>query len=533
MQQRGAQIVMDVLREQGTQLVFGYPGGAVLELYDALHSAGDIRHILTAHEQAAAHAADGYARASGKTGVVFATSGPGATNLVTGIAAAHMDSSPLVAITGNVRTGLLGSDAFQEVDIAGVTMPLTKYSFIVRGADTLAADLREAFQIAQSGRKGPVLVDLPMDVSAQQADFQPVESTNAAVCDLDISVQTTQIVQTVAQAKRPLLLVGGGAADAARELRELALGQGIPVVCTLMGLGIFPASHPQFWGMAGIHGTAQANAAIRKCDLLLAVGTRFSDRVTQGGNLLSPQSKCIHMDIDEAELHKNIPADISVCADAARVLRELCDHMPQRNTAMKGDSLWQPPVDISAVPCADTAIPAQLLHILRTLCEEDTVIVTDVGQHQLWAARYFPVEKPRSFLTSGGLGAMGFGMGAAIGASLACPGKRVVLITGDGSFHMNCAELATLRSYRLPISVFIFNNNALGLVRQWQTQSYGRRYSQSEPGRSTDFVRLAEAFGVKGLRLCDPSQAQFLFREALSCAEPVVVDCPIPQDAMI
>jgi len=516
-QKSGAEIVIEVLREQGVDTVFGCPGSAVLELYDALYHSPDIRHILTAHEQAAAHAADGCARAGGKPGVVIATSGPGATNLVTGIAAAQLDSSPVVAITGNVATHLLGSDAFQEVDIAGITMPITKYSFIACEPQTLARDLREAFTIATRARKGAVLLDLPMDIAAARTAYTPETPEKAAQADLPDLTAAVQVLRT---AERPLLYAGGGAQDAAESLLRLAEQCGIPVVCSLMGLGAFPGKHPLYAGMLGEHGEARANRLLRDCDVLLAVGTRFSNRVTQRFAL---RGKClIHLDADAAELDKNLAADIALQGDAAALLTELLRQLPEARREAWVSQVEGQPQEMSA--------PAQILRALRELCDEDTILVTDVGQHQIWAARHFAVNHPRSFLTSGGLGAMGFGMGAAIGAKLACPEKQVVLVTGDGSFHMNCAELATMQKYGLAIPVLVMNNGALGMVREWQKRDYGKRFSQSEPRRVTDFCRLAEAFGVKGMRLAAPEQAREVLREALQSACAAVVDCIIPKE---
>ena len=516
-QKSGAEIVIEVLREQGVDTVFGYPGGAVLELYDALYHSPDIRHILTAHEQAAAHAADGYARASGKPGVVIATSGPGATNLVTGIAAAQLDSSSVVAITGNVATHLLGSDAFQEVDIAGITMPITKYSFIACEPQTLARDLREAFAIATRVRKGAVLLDLPMDIAAARTAYTPETPGKAAQPDLP---DLTAAVQALQNAERPLLYVGGGAQDAAEPLLRLAENCDIPVVCSLMGLGAFPGKHPLYAGLLGEHGEARANRLLRACDVLLAVGTRFSNRVTQSGAMSG--TRLIHLDADAAELDKNLAADIALQGDAAALLTALLRQLPEARR-----EAWTAQVEAAA---PETSAPAQILHTLRGLCAEDAILVTDVGQHQIWAARHFAVNRPRSFLTSGGLGAMGFGMGAAIGAKLAQPEKQILLVTGDGSFHMNCAELATMQKYGLAIPVLVMNNGALGMVREWQKWGYGGRFSQSEPRRVTDFCRLAEAFGVKGLRLTTPNQAENVLREALQNDCATVVDCVIEGD---
>ncbi len=532
MRLNGAHIIMEVLREQSVDTVFGYPGNAVLDIYDALNDCPDIQHILTAHEQGAAHAADGYARASGKTGVVIATSGPGASNLVTGIAAAYMDSSPIVAITGNVRTSMLGHDGFQEVDISGITMPITKYSFIVADIDELANDLREAFRIASTGRKGPVLVDIPLDILAAETDYEKPVYTPPVQSDLPPADTVQAAVNMLVKSKKPLLYIGGGVISANASQRILALAEKaeIPVVSSLMGLGAMPSSHPLFLGMVGIHGEQVANYAVHECDLLIAAGTRFSERVAYDSEGFAHGAEIIHIDIDPAEMDKNFPAQVHIKSDLNNTFIILTEFIEANRHIDWMNELYS--FKNSCVQSdAYDSIPCKLLQTVHDVAGDDAIIVTDVGQHQMWTAKYYPFEKPRTFLTSGGLGAMGFGMGAAIGAKLAQPDKHVVLITGDGSFHMNCNELVTVARYKLPITIIIMNNGVLGMVRQQQWFRYGR-FSQTEPERKTSFISLARAYGVQALGIKKRSQIKRRISLALTANDAVVADCEVPSSAM-
>ena len=532
----GAQIIVECLLEQGVDTVFGYPGGAVLNIYDALYEYRDrLRHVLTAHEQGASHAADGYARSTGRTGVVIATSGPGATNLVTGLATAYMDSVPLVAITGNVSVDLLGRDSFQEVDITGITTPVTKHNFIVKRVEELADTLREAFRIAGSGRKGPVLVDVPKDVTAAKIDYEPQqpaaietqEPDEAAIC---------RAVELLNKARRPLIYAGGGviSSDSAEALGELARRGQIPVALSLMGQGAFPSDDPLCLGMIGMHGTWAANRASQECDLLLAAGARFSDRVAGNRERFAPRAKIIHLDVDPAEFRKNVRADLTVEGDLRKSLSRLAAGISRKEKGwLEEIRSWIVPAIKDPGACKDNLPqPRQVIETVARLTE-DPLVVTDVGQHQMWTAQCFPFYRPRRFLTSGGLGTMGYGMGAAIGAQTAFPDKQVVLFTGDGSFHMNMNELVTLASYNLPVTVIVMNNQVLGMVRQWQKVFYGSRFSATDPHRPTDYVKLAEAFGLCGLRLERAEDTESVLREALSARRPVVVDCRISPDANV
>lgn len=536
MEKTGAQIIMEVLLEQGVDTIFGYPGATVLAVYDALYAyKGKIRHILTAHEQGAAHAAEGYARASGKTGVCLATSGPGSTNLVTGIASAFMDSIPVVFITGNVDTSLLGRDSFQEVDTTGITMPVTKHSFIVKKIEDLALCLREAFRIAGSGRKGPVLVDIPKNITLTSTDYTPQPAVQMAPPEPPREVCLERTVQAIRNAHQPLLYIGGGviSSGASRELLQLAEHADIPVASSMMGLGGFPADHPLYLGMIGMHGAYAANRAAQECDLLIAAGARFSDRVACNRAQFAPKAKIVHIDIDPAEMDKNLFSEYHLRGDLKEVFRRLNEELPPMEHAVwrtQTASFRQPQ---PSAPADGFPTPQQVIETLDRLTPDETQIVTDVGQHQMWTAQYYTFEKPRTFITSGGLGAMGFGLGAAIGAYLAHPERTTVLVSGDGSFHMNLNELATLVSYRLPIVDLVMNNTVLGMVRQWQTVFYDHRYAQTAPNRQTDLVRLAEAFGAQGFRIERPEEVEPVLKNALSCEGPCVVDCRISPDAMV
>ncbi len=540
MEKTGAQIIVEVLLEQGVDTVFGYPGGSVLNIYDALYEYRDrITHILTAHEQGASHAADGYARATGKTGVVFATSGPGATNLVTGIATAYMDSVPVVAITGNVGRDFLGRDSFQEVDITGITMPITKHNTIVKKIEDLAPALREAFRIANTGRKGPVLIDVPKDITAAVTDYEPCPPALPDPAPAVDPAQITAAAEALLKSRRPVLYAGGGviSANASEQLAALAHKFDIPVANSIMGLGSFPEDDPLSLGMIGMHGSLVANRAADECDVLIAVGARFSDRVAGNRRAFAAGAKIVHIDVDPAEMGKNVAIDLPVVGDAGAVLAALAQALPQGN-----HSAWR--AELESIRAEgekhlkrgglDGYIdPRDVVEAVDRLTPADTQIVTDVGQHQMWAAQYYTYRQPRTLITSGGLGTMGFGLGAAIGAQIANPGKRTVLFSGDGSFHMNLNEITTLASYHVPVVDIVMNNTVLGMVRQWQTAFYGKRYSQTDPHRKTDIKALAEAFGVKGMVLERPEEIETTLQEAFAYNGPVVIDCRIAPDQSV
>ncbi len=538
MVKNGSEILIDALVEQGVDTIFGYPGGAVLNIYDALYKNSDrIRHILTAHEQGAAHAADGYARATGKVGVCLATSGPGATNLVTGIATAYMDSIPMVAITGNVGTSLIGRDSFQEVYIAGITMPITKHNFVVRHVEELADTVRDAFRIAASGRPGPVLIDIPKDITAAECEFIPKGKVevNETYDITDEQLQT--VADMIAQSERPMIYYGGGVetANAGEALLALQRKADMPSAHTMMAIGCIPDDEPLSLGLVGMHGTVSADWAVERCDLLLCIGARFSDRVATNTKRFAPNAKVVHIDIDAAEINKNIGVDYSVVSDASTFLNKLLPFVKEaRHTAWRGQiAEWQR--DLDYVPKDDESVihPHQLLRTIAEETPEDTIIATDVGQHQLWSAQYNGRKHIRQFLTSGGLGTMGFGYGAAIGAQIAFPERTVVHVTGDGSFHMNLNEICTTVSYDLPVITVIMNNRVLGNVRQWQTMFYGSRYSQTDPHRKTDYVKLADAFGARGFRVANIAELREALREAMKRTGPVLIDCQIDKDERV
>lgn len=538
MQKNGSDILMECLLEQGVDCVFGYPGGAVLNIYDALYKYSDkIRHVLTAHEQGAAHAADGYARATGKVGVCIATSGPGATNLVTGIATAYMDSVPVVAITGNVSVPLLGRDSFQEVDITGVTMPITKHNFIVKRVEDLADTIRQAFLIARSGRPGPVLVDIPKDVTGAVTSYTPAEPEKKRACPPPKAERIVGAQELLKNSQKPLIYFGGGviSAEAEPELLTLAEQQDIPVCSSMMGLGGFPPEHRLWLGMVGMHGTLAANQAAKECDLLLVCGARFSDRVAGNRTGFAPNAQVVHLDIDHAEFDKNVTAAIRVGGDLKESLTCLLEDLPTVSRPDWTQTVLSYKKQVMLPAQADNAQPDPLaiLKTLRQMTDDNTVLVTDVGQHQMWAAQHFEIRRPRGFLSSGGLGTMGYGMGAAIGAQFARPQDRVVLVSGDGSFHMNLNELTTLASYQMPIVVVVMNNQVLGMVRQWQKVFYERRFSATDPHRLTDLVKLAEAFGCKGMRIETAADIEPVLNAALADGGPVVVDCCISPDANV
>lgn len=538
MVKNGAEILIDALVEQGVDTIFGYPGGAVLNIYDALYKNSDrIRHILTAHEQGAAHAADGYARATGKVGVCLATSGPGATNLVTGIATAYMDSIPMVAITGNVGTSLIGRDSFQEVYIAGITMPITKHNFVVRDVEDLADTVRDAFRIAASGRPGPVLIDIPKDITAAKCEFIPKGKVeiNETYEISDEELQT--VADMIAASERPMIYYGGGVetSDAGDMLLQLQRKADIPSAHTMMAIGCIPDTEPLSLGMIGMHGTVSAAWAVERCDLLVCIGARFSDRVATNTKRFAPSAKVIHVDIDDAEINKNIGVDYAIVSDAETFLEKVMPYIKEaKHDAWRAQiTEWQTKLDYVPKDDESAIHPHQLLRTVAEETPEDTIIATDVGQHQLWSAQYNGRKHVRQFLTSGGLGTMGFGYGAALGAQVAFPDRTVVHITGDGSFHMNLNEICTAVSYNLPVITIIMNNRVLGNVRQWQTMFYGSRYSQTDPHRKTDYVKLADAFGARGFRVSNIAELRDALREAMKRTGPVLIDAQIDKDERV
>lgn len=535
MQLTGAEIICECLIEQGVDTVFGYPGGAALNTYDALYKYSDrINHVLTAHEQGASHAADGYARSTGKTGVVMTTSGPGATNIVTGIATANIDSIPMVAITGNVTTDLLGRDSFQEVNIVEITKPITKGSFLVEKVEDLADTIRKAFTLAQSGRKGPVLVDVPKDITANKTEFTPVVPDNKETFEIKNPENIRVVQEMIRNAKKPMIYAGGGilSADASNEFKEFAELIDAPVCCSLMGLGCIPASHPLCIGNIGMHGGYETGMITAECDLIIACGARFSDRVAGDREKFGEQAKIVQLEIDEKEINKNVQVDKYILGDVKDILIALTVGLEAQKHAewLAKIEEWKHHFDNVKLPENEYPLPQEILEAVNEIKAADDIIATDVGQHQMWVAQYSKIEKDKTLLTSGGMGTMGFGMGAAIGAQMAHPDKRVFLVTGDGSFHMNLNELVTMKSYDLPVVVLVMNNTVLGMVRQWQKLFYGSRFSQTNPHRATDFVELAKAFGVDGLRITKKDEIKSVLQQAFDMNKPVVVDCRISPD---
>lgn len=553
MKLNGAAILIECLIEQNVGTVFGFPGGAVLPIYDELYKRQDrIQHVLTAHEQHAGHAADGYARASGKTGVCIATSGPGATNLVTPIATAYMDSSPVVFITGNVPQSLMGTDSFQEADISGMTMPITKHNYLVTRVEKLADTIREAFYIARSGRPGPVLIDIPKDVQIAETEYEPVLG-DALIPKLSAKHPTAQLrpegealerykvkaeprlekaAQLIAEAHKPLIYCGGGVtiSGAEDELAAFADRIDAPVVSTLMGLGALPADNPRMLGMLGMHGTHAANIAMQRCDLLIAVGVRFSDRALGNAETFAAQAKVLHIDIDRAEINKNVSTTLHITGDARIVLELLLARVSQ-----KSHEQWmrQARSMMEEYLSDELFEPRKILRQMAAIAPEMTV-ATDVGQHQMWTAQHFPFLRPRQLITSGGLGTMGFGLGAAMGAAASDPeGRPVALVTGDGSFRMNLTELSTIGYYGIPVIIVIFNNGTLGMVRQWQTLFFGHRYSQTTLDRGPDFMKLADAYGLSGTRVNTVEMFAAAFRKAVEEKVPCIIECMLDIDEMV
>ena len=537
MQLTGAEIVIECLKEQGVDTVFGYPGGAILNVYDALYKHSDeICHILTSHEQGATHAADGYARATGKVGVCLATSGPGATNLVTGIATAYMDSIPVVAITCNVGVSLLGKDSFQEIDIAGITMPITKHNYIVKDVDKLADTIRKAFLIARTGRPGPVLIDIPKDVTANLSEYQKVEIDVTDIQRKKIDEDEIETaVKMIQRAKKPYIFVGGGAvlSGASESLVEFAHKIDAPVADSLMGKGAFPGTDELYSGMLGMHGTKASNFGVSQCDLLVVVGARFSDRVTGNAKKFAHHAKILQIDIDPAEIDKNILTDASVTGDIKEVLIILNEKVEQQS-----HEEWKQQIEEYKEKHPLTYHPEGLTgpYIVEEIYRQtngDAIITTEVGQHQMWAAQFYKYTKPRTFLTSGGLGTMGYGLGASLGAKMGMPDKTVVNVAGDGCFRMNMNEIATAARYNIPIIQVVVNNHVLGMVRQWQTLFYEKRYSATVLNDAVDFVKLAEAMGAVGIRAATREEFQKAFQEALAMGRPVVIDCQIDSDEKV
>jgi acetolactate synthase-1/2/3 large subunit len=539
---RAVDAVMECLKAEGVDVVFGYPGGANLPTYDAFVDAG-IRHILVRHEAGGGHAAEGYAKASGKVGVVFATSGPGATNIVTPLTDAMMDSVPLVAFTGQVRTELLGTDGFQEADTFGITMPIVKHSFMIQHPTEIPRAVHEAFHIARTGRPGPVLIDIPQDLSRAEIDYHPVGDVHLPGYQPTVEGNSKQIrlaAKALANARRPVLYAGGGVinANAAAELTEFGVAARLPVTCTLMGLGGFPAPHEQWLGMLGMHGARAANYAMDEADLIVAVGARFDDRVTGKLSEFAPRAKFIHIDIDPAEISKNVPAHIPIVGDARRILLKLINEYRATGADPGRLSEWWERIDrwraqhpLRYEDSADTEIKPQfLVEALYRATDGDCILSADVGQHQMWAAQYFHFSRPRRWVNSGGLGTMGFGLPAAMGAAVACPDDLSVLLTGDGSFQMNVQELATCRQFDIPVKAVIANNGYLGMVRQWQELFWDKRYSNVDMGTWPDFVKLAEAYGATGFRFTDKTTLEEDLRHALATPGPVVVDVRVTRE---
>ena len=533
MKLKGARILIEELIRQGVDTVFGYPGGAVLNIYDELYQCRDrIHHVLTAHEQGAAHAADGYARASGKVGVVIATSGPGATNLVTGIANAYLDSVPLVAITGNVATEALGRDSFQEVDIVSITQPVVKHNFMVKDVSELEQTIKEAFLIANSGRKGPVLIDIPKDVQVNECEYG-IAVLPKMPEKAELPYDEEGVIQLLNSAKKSFIYAGGGVIACGGEnyLQSLAEKLNAPVALSMMGRTAFPDSHPLSLGLVGMHGSYQAAKVQSECDLMLAVGVRFSDRATGNLSAYTKNCKIIHVDIDKAELGKNLSPDFSVQADVKKWMKSVLPKLKER----KNTEWWKEIESYKKVTSLekDAFHPKNILETVRRFTKDETVVATDVGQHQMWTAQYYRFEKPGTFLTSGGLGTMGYGMGAAIGACLAKNKEETVLITSDGSFSMNCNELCTTVKEGLPITIVLLNNQVLGMVRQWQTAFFGERYSATILDRGTDFVKLIEAYGGKGFSIHKLSELEKALEERKNIAGPVLLDCHIDKDEKV
>ena len=534
MQLNGAEILIECLKEQGVDTVFGYPGGTILNVYDELYKHSDeITHILTSHEQGASHAADGYARATGKVGVCFATSGPGSTNLVTGIATAFMDSIPMVAITCNVGVPLIGKDSFQEIDITGITMPITKYNFMVKDVNKLAETIRKAFVIAQSGRPGPVLVDIPKDVTAKMAEYGPVsvglvDKYQAVVSEQDID----KAIEMIVESEKPYIFIGGGAisSGANEEIEEFVGRVHAPVCDSLMGKGAYPGTSDLYTGMLGMHGTKTSNYGVSECDLLIVIGSRFSDRVIGNASKFAENAKIIQIDIDAAEINKNIMVDLGLVGDIKAVLGEINGKLMQQHHDKWVEKIQNYKKQYPMTYSKESLTGPFVIEEIYRQTNGEALMTTEVGQHQMWTAQYYKFKEPRQLLTSGGLGTMGYGLGAAIGAKMGCPDKTVINIAGDGCFRMNMNEIATAARYNIPIIQVVLNNHVLGMVRQWQTLFYGQRYSATVLNDGVDFVKLAEAMGATAYRATTKENFSEIFEKALQCEGPVLIDCQIDSD---
>lgn len=545
MKLKGSQILIQLLKEQGVDTLFGYPGGAVIDIYDEFHRTGDLKHILVRHEQGAVHAADGYARASGKVGVALVTSGPGASNTVTGIANAYLDSIPIVVFTGQVPTSLIGTDAFQEVDIVGITRPCTKHNFLIKKIDDLARTVREAFYIAMSGRPGPVLVDLPKDVMQATADYEPaVPRSIENGPPRPASKKAFYVLDLINEAKRPLIFIGGGVilGKASAELRELARKTRIPVTSTLMGLGAFPGTDPLWLGMLGMHGTYYANMAVSNCDLLIAIGVRFDDRVTGKIETFAKKAKIVHVDIDPSSINKNVIIDVPIVSDCKSALQSFNRLLEEQKYEINGNSRdeWMAQIEEwkKSTPLtycqSDTVIKPQfVIEKLYEVTKGKAIIATEVGQNQMWAAQFYKFDEPNTFLTSGGLGTMGYGFPAAIGAQLALPDRLVIDIAGDGSIQMNIQELATAWQYKIPVKIMVLNNGYLGMVRQWQQLFYDKRYSQTDMSYAPDFVKVAQAYGILGLRATRPDEVESVIRQGIEHKGPVMMDFKVAKEECV
>lgn len=545
MKMKGTQILLEVLKNEQVDIIFGYPGGAVLDIYDQIYRS-NMKHILVRHEQGAVHAADGYARATGKVGVCLVTSGPGATNTVTGIATANMDSIPLVVFTGQVPTGLIGNDAFQECDITGITRPCTKHNFLVRSIDDLAPTIKEAFHIARSGRPGPVLVDLPKNVMVMETDYDSanIKIRNYEVVHKPAPKKMANIYEMLLRAQRPLIMTGGGTilGRASEELTHLARRYAIPVTGTLMGLGSFPGTDPLWLGMLGMHGTYYANMAISHCDLLIAVGVRFDDRVTGKIETFAPNAKIVQIDIDPSSINKNVVVDLPIIGDTKATLKDLIKFLIEHNYAQEETERaewlgqiaeWKEKVPLTYCRNSEIIKPQHVIETLHRLTNGNVLVTTEVGQNQMWTAQFFHFDHPNSFISSGGLGTMGFGLPAAIGVKCAFPDRQVVDIAGDGSIQMNIQELATAAQYNIAVKVVLLNNGYLGMVRQWQELFYEKRYSHTDMTYAPDFVRLAEAFGVVGLRATKPDEVESVLKQGLSLDKPVLMDFRVSREECV
>lgn len=533
----GSDIVIQSIIDEGVDLVFGYPGGQVINLYDSLYKYKDkIKHVLTCHEQGAAHAADGYARATGKVGVCIATSGPGATNLVTGIATAYMDSIPLVAITGNVPMNLLGKDSFQEVDITGITMPITKHNYIVKDINKLQQVIKEAFYIAKEGRPGPVLIDIPKNIQIEKTEYVKMEPLEVRRKEITIKKDKIEkAIKLINESKKPFIYVGGGAinSNACEEVISLSEKINSPICNSLMGRGVVPSNHPLYTGMIGMHGTKASNISATNCDLFIALGARFSDRVVANGDNLK-QAKILHIDIDPAEINKNVKVDLSIVGDLKNVLEMIVPRIEsKRNDEWLDKMNHLKSLGKKSKKDEEFLTPEYFFEVLNSLDNGNFIISTEVGQHQMWAAQYFNFKKPRTLISSGGLGTMGFGLGASIGAQLGKPNSKVINIAGDGSFMMNCQEIATAVKNKLPIINVIMNNNVLGMVRQWQTLFFEGRYSNTTLDRNIDYVKLAESFGAKGFVVNEKDKLEGVLRKSLSIEGPVIIDLKINSDKKV